>query len=92
MITRGNKGSASVIMEKADYRKKAETMLADADTYLKLKKNPTLDYQQKFNTLIDFWKKLRYIDKITAKRLKCTSGSIPKFYAFPKAHKEGFPL
>ena len=54
IITRADKGSASVIMDKADSIERATTLHVDTNTHVKIKKNPTKEYQKSLNTLIDY--------------------------------------
>ena len=79
-------------MNKCDYFSKAKKMLNDQKTYKVLKKDPTTKYQNKFNTLIMHWLNKEYISKTTADKIKCDTGTIPKFYALPKVHKRDIPL
>ena len=49
IITRADKGSVNVIMNKIDYTNKVNLMLEDETTYKKLKKDPTFSIQNSVN-------------------------------------------
>lgn len=91
-VTRADKGSVTVVMNRSDYVGKAMNMLADKDTYEECKKDQTITFQNKFLKLIKSWYKDKHIDEPMKKRLICETGTIPKFYALPKIHKKDIPL
>ena len=79
-------------MNRSEYVSKVNSMLSDEETYVLLNKDITHKYQKNFNEMIDFWEKKSYLTTETSKRLKSKTGTIPKFYALPKTHKDGLPL
>lgn len=65
--------------------------LKDTTTYKKVSKNMTQYLQNKCNTMVTEWEKLRLIDGKVAKHLKTYNGIIPKIYGLPKVHKPSCP-
>ena len=87
MVTKPDKGNVTVVLSKSDYLLKALILLNDKKTYKVINKDPTNNYQNKFNTLIKNWCKNEYISNFTAKKLLNQTGTIPQFHALPKIHK-----
>jgi hypothetical protein len=57
VILPADKGRATVLLDKTEYQTKMQTLLADEDTYMKLKKDPTMKYKRELvNTLLK-WQK-----------------------------------
>ena len=91
-ITKPDKANETVIINRSEYVSKVKIMLSDEETYVLLKKDVTQAYQEKFTKMINFWEKKSYITTEKSKWLKSKTGTIPKFYALPKTHKDGIPL
>ena len=92
MITKADKGNASVVFDKQKYIEQSESLLSDNNTYTVINEDFTTKYQNKFNTLFKAWHRMKYIDKEIAEYLECETGTIPKFYALPKVHKDNYIL
>ena len=75
-----------------DYQTKCMDLLKDEKTYIKLKKDPTKEYKQKFAKVLKQLLDTHAIDKKTHKFVYPTTESPPRFYGLPKVHKEGIPL
>ena len=91
MVLTADKGVALVIMDTADYKKKAEQLLQQP-TYQPIPTDPTSKYK---NKLINMLKSIRAeggISEAVYKKLYPTGAGSPKFYGLPKIHKEGVPL
>ena len=91
IITKADKGGATVILDIEDYIKEAERQLHDTDTYETLEGDPTLMYNDIINNAID---KLKNENELTSKlalSLKTNKPKTPKFYTLPKIHKENNP-
>jgi hypothetical protein len=87
-----DKGKATVIMNKSDYDKKIDALLADEKTYQKLKKDPTKKYKQQLVDILRVWNREDNIPKDLYHRIYPTSEEVPKFYGLPKIHKKDTPL
>ena len=91
IILTTDKGVALVIMDKADYNKKAEELL-NTETYKKIPEDPT---NKQKNRLINILKNIKAeggLNEETYRRLYPTGAVSPKFYGLPKVHKPGIPL
>ena len=84
-------GVALVVIDKAEYIKKAEDLLKEK-TYKKITEDPTV--KQK-NKLINIPRNIMTeggLNEETYRRLFPTGAGSPKFYGLPKIHKLGIPL
>ena len=91
MILTRDKGVALVVMDKADYTKKAEELL-NKPTYKKIPEDPT---SRQKNRLINILKDIKAeggLSEEAYRRLYPTGAGSPKFYGLPKIHKPGIPL
>ena len=86
-----DKGVLHVVMDKDYYVKKAEELL-NQPTYRTISNDPTTKYKNKLINLLKSIKTEGGMNKILYKRLYPTGPGSPKFYGFPKIHKEGIPL
>lgn len=62
IISKADKGGATVIMYKKEYDQEMGRMLEDDSTYLLLKKDPTIRFQNRVNVFIEELKSEGYID------------------------------
>jgi len=92
VIIRGDKGNATVVLDKDKCEDKIKTLLRDPSTYVELRSNPLNKLEKTVNTFVsDLLRK----EKITTEesfKLKSSDASVPKLYGLPKIHKEGLPL
>ena len=91
LILTADKGVALIVINKADYFKKAEELL-NKETYKKIPDNPTV--RQK-NKLINILRNIKIEGRLSEevyRRLYPTGAGSPKFYGLPKIHKPGIPL
>ena len=91
-ILPADKGRAVVILNTADYKEKAKTILSDTNTYQALPKDPTSKYK---TALSKKFREIREQNEITDaqhRHLMPTSTLTPRFYGLPKVHKPGAPL
>ena len=91
MILTIDKGVALVVMDKADYTKKAEELL-NKPTYRKIPEDPT---SRQKNKLINTLKNIKAEGGLSDEAYKImypTGTGSPKFYWLPKIHKPGIPL
>ena len=92
VILTADKGVAIDIMDKEEYKKKAQILLEDKGTYKTLKADPTNRMKTK---LINLLKKIKWeggINDNQYKKMYPTGAVPPKFYGLPKVHKRGIPL
>ena len=88
IVTKADKGNKIVIMNRADYIDKMDT-IANDNAYIKLTKNPLKIWQQNYN------KKLKTILKNypdLSKKFSSFLPSLPFIYGLPKIHKPNIPL
>ena len=91
MILTTDKGVALVVIDKADYIKRAEELL-NKPTYKKIPDDPTNKQKTKLVNLLKNIKEEGGITEETYKRVYPTGAGSPKFYGLPKIHKPGIPL
>ena len=92
LILTADKGVALVVIDKAEYIRKAED-LSKEKTYKKITEDPTV--KQKKNKLVNILRNIKTeegLNEETYKRLYPTGAGSPKFYGLPKIHKTGIPL
>ena len=91
IISKADKGGATVIMDVKDYIDEANRQLNDSNFYRKLDEDPTETHLNLVNNAIDTLQRQKHIDQKLAEGLKLSSAKTPKFYMLPKIHKEGNP-
>ncbi|XP_062715221.1 uncharacterized protein LOC134291471 [Aedes albopictus] len=92
LLTKADKGNKTVILSSEEYEEKMEGMLQDAETYEKIRFDPTARIARKIKSILDGWKDRRYIDSRTHRRLNVSNCHPPRIYGLPKIHKQGRPL
>lgn len=92
IVTTSDKGNTTVIMHKQEYIDKNIEILSDTQTYQIISRDNTKSIQSSLNTLIQSWHNKKYINSTEKQFLQCHNGTIPKYYALPKIHKDGIPL
>ena len=91
-ITKADKGRSIVILDRADYIQKIESIINDNTNFKIFQKDPTLTNEDK---LIRKLRELKANGFITDKEyLFCypTSSQPSRLYGLPKVHKEGLPI
>ena len=91
MVLIADKGVSLVVMDTADYKKKAEELLQQP-TYHPIPTDPTSKYKNKLINMLKSIKAEGGISEAVYKRLYPTGAGSLKFYGLPKIHKEGVPL
>ena len=91
MVLTADKGVSLVVMDTAEYKKKAEELLQQP-TYQPIPTDPTSKYKNKLISMLKSIKAEGGISEAVNKRLYPTGAESPKFYGLPKIHKEGMPL
>jgi len=92
LVTRADKGSITVALNKNKYIAQMEDMLSDSSTYEVINYDPTKKIINSLNSIISGWRKKDYIDMYTYRRIYCGDGNLPRAYGLPKIHKPNFPL
>ena len=92
LITKADKGSTTVALDKTKYVNEIKTMLSDRRTYTSLKKYPTNTTQRKVNDFIKIWEEKNYTNDSMAKSQKSDNPLPARFYGLPKIHKPNNPL
>ena len=85
------KGLSLVVMDKEEYRRKAQALL-DQPEYKSIPADPTTRYKNKLISILQSIKAEGGINEVRYRRLYPTGASSPKFYGLPKVHKQGMPL
>ena len=91
IILTADKGVALVIMDKAEYNKKAEELL-NTETYKKITEDPTNKQKSRLINILKNIKAEGGLNEEMYRRLYPTGAVSPKFYGLPKIHKPGIPL
>ena len=85
-----DKGRATVVMDKADYHQKMESLFSDEATYTRLTEDPTQDYR---NAILEKLRPMQsYLPSSIYYRLFPTTTNPPLAFGQPKVHKTGYPL
>ena len=92
LILPADKGRATVVLDKQEYKEKVNIMLSDQKTYEKLNHDPTARYKRKLVNILTTLKKDNKISEKKYWKLYPTVENIPRMYCTPKVHKEGTPL
>jgi hypothetical protein len=92
VIKKADKGSAVVVMDKAEYIEQANEHLSDTKFYTKLDHDPTSEITQKVTDTIDDLFQKDIIDQNTHDYLIPEKPTAARFYTLPKIHKPGNPI
>ena len=91
IITKADKGGATVILDVKDYIAEAVRQLNDIHSYEKLDSDLTSTYNEIINNAIDNLLKVNELPEKVAQSLKNDKPKTPKFYTLPKIHKPNNP-
>ena len=91
MVLTTDKGVSLVVIDTADYKKKAEELLQQP-TYQPIPTDPTSKYKNRLINMLKSIKAEGGISEAVYKRLYQTEAGSLKFYGLSKIHKEGVPL
>ena len=91
LVLTADKGVALVVMYKEDYVQEAKELL-DQPTYKTITNDPTTKYKNKLANLLKTIKTEGEIDETLYRKLYPTGAGSPKFYGFPKIHKQRISL
>ncbi len=91
-ILPADKGGATVIMDKADYKDKALQQLSDTLTHSVLNTDPTPKQARAIQKTLDKLMRNEVLPAPTVRTLSPKETSIARTYGVPKIHKMGNPL
>ena len=91
VLTKADKGGATVILDVKDYIAKANEQLQDNSFYQKLNVHPTVKHSDIVNSAIASFRKQELLSNSTASKLTEDEVSTPQFHIFPKVHKTNIP-
>ena len=91
IITKADKGGATVILDVKDYIAEAVRQLNHIHSYEKLDCDPTSTYNEIINNAIDNLLNINELPEKVAQSLKNDKPKTPKFYTLPKIHKPNNP-
>lgn len=91
-ITRADKGSTTVALDRDEYVSKSLALLNDSSVYQQLRRDPTLTIQNKSNDFVKLLKKKNIVVEDDYKALMRYNSVPAKFYGLPKVHKQSVPL
>ena len=91
VITKADKGGATVIVDVKDYVQEANRQLQDTQYYRELNYNPTEDHANLICNTLDEFRNNHELDEDIAEGLKPIEPRTPRFYLLPKIHKDGNP-
>ena len=90
-ILTADKGVAIVVMDKKDYKRKAQSLLENRGTYKLLKGDPTNRMKTKLINLLKKIKSEGGINDNQFRKMYPTGAVPPTFYGLPKVHKRDIP-
>ena len=91
IITKANKGGATVIIDVEDHIGEANSQLENTEFYQKLNFCPTEGYSNIVNNRLDKLTEEDDLSEEIAEGLKTDNPRTPHFYLLPKIHEEGNP-
>ena len=94
LISRPDKGTGIVLMNRKDYIDKMNALLSDTTKFKKMdmEKDKTAQIEKSLTRLIRQLKQKQLIDSSDFDRIRPTGTTFPRLYGLPKIHKEGVPL
>ena len=82
----------SIVLNTADYKKKANVLLSDESIYQKLDKDPISKFLNKLLPQLNELKQESILDERNYRKINPTSTTIHRFYGLPKVQKQDVPL
>jgi len=92
IVTRADKGNATVVLDRDTYLAKMSDLLSDRETYTIVKTDPTKKIFNDLNSVLKRWEQKDYISSFTKRSLLTSDGVLPRAYGLPKIHKVNYPL
>ena len=91
IITKADKGGATVIWDVKDYLKEVEKQLNNQTFYKKVETCPTEEHTRLIENTLDEFVHNGDISEAIAEGLKPSNSKTPRFYMLPKIHKNSNP-
>ena len=91
IITKADKGGATVIQDINSYIQEVTRQRGNSNFYRKSSMNLTLGHNTKISIVIGNFKKQNLMTEKTVTSLKIENQETPKFYTYPKIHKQENP-
>ena len=91
IILPSDKGRTSVVLDQCEYDRN-HMLLSDANTYMRLDKDPTPSLERRMNSTLWSLTKNGELPRQLYNTLRSSAGNIPHLYGLPKIHKPGTPL
>ena len=88
IIRPADKGGGVVILKKDFYLNQLQEMLEDSDTYNKLEKDPSNQYEENLKCLVEMGYRKGVLTSREKKYLVPSSNRTPTIYTLPKIHKD----
>ena len=92
IITHGDKGNCTVVLDKSDYDARINDLLTDSNTYAHLKSDLKGNIERKLNKFVYMLFTKNRISQQTYRYLQRTDSIAPRVYGLPKIHKTSFPF
>ncbi len=96
IVTKPDKGSGVVILNRCDYISKMTSILSDEAKFKHLGPAAQFDFtvniEKAFQRRMYKWLKDKYITSEIYSYIRPTGSQRPKLYGLPKTHKSGYPL
>ncbi|MGL4482492.1 MAG: reverse transcriptase domain-containing protein [Lactococcus garvieae] len=94
IISKPDKGTGLVIMNRTDYIQKMNNILNDDSKFRKMETEPdkTAAIEKKISKILRVMKQENMIDSATFESIRPVGSTIPRLYGLPKVHKPEVPL
>ena len=92
VICRPDKGNGVVLLDRTEYIKKLEDILADTSKFKELKQDPTHQREAKLQRYLCNLRKQGCLDETTYQDIRPTGAVPARLYGLPKTHKDGIPI
>nr|VZI36669.1 unnamed protein product [Spirometra erinaceieuropaei] len=92
VVLPADKGRSTVVLDKADYIQKANTLLDDRQAYLQCDDEPMRKLLTQLDKTLAEMQTNKVISKSVRLAVKPTDAAAPRFYGLPRVHKVDVPL
>ncbi|VDP71011.1 unnamed protein product [Echinostoma caproni] len=93
ILSRPDRGTGIVLLNRTDYIDKMNTVSGDRSKSTKMtEKDKTAEIEEVFSKILRCLKQRGVIDASLFERIRSTGTVIPRLYGLPKVHKDGVPL
>ncbi|BHF79602.1 hypothetical protein SprV_0702272300 [Sparganum proliferum] len=92
VIVPADKGRSTVVLDRADYNRRAKSLLEDRQSYVPCESNPMKTLTREINATLLAMENSGAISPIDRRMARAQETALARFYGLPKVHKEGAPL